>query len=106
MNSRRIATPQSFITSVGHTAAFNLAGTGISAATGILLARWLGPTGRGDYAAVTAYFGIALVFFELGLGASVVFHVSRYRRAHADYVWTAAGLLIPLALAASLVSVI
>lgn len=95
-----------FLGSVGRTAAFNLAATGVSAVTGVLLARWLGPSGRGDYAAVTSYFGIALVVFELGLGSSVVFHVSKYRRAHADYVWTAVGLLVPLALAAALVSAV
>jgi O-antigen/teichoic acid export membrane protein len=49
---------------------------------------------------------MALVIFEIGLGSSVVFHVSRHREAHADYVWTAAGLLVPLALAAGLVSVV
>jgi O-antigen/teichoic acid export membrane protein len=96
---------QSFLRSVGRTAGFNLAGTGISAITGVMLARWLGPSGRGDYAAVTAFFGLALVFFELGLGSSVVFHVSKYKQDRADYVWTALGLLVPLALVAALVSV-
>jgi O-antigen/teichoic acid export membrane protein len=101
------ATPQqSFLRSVGRTAGFNLAGTAVSAITGVMLARWLGPSGRGDYAAVTSYFGLALVFFELGLGSSVVFHVSKFKQAHADFVWTAAGLFIPLALLAALVSVV
>lgn len=106
MSSGKAATEPSFLRSVGRTAGFNLAGTGVSAITGVLLARWLGPSGRGDYAAVTSYFGLALVFFELGLGSSVVYHVSKYRKAHADFVWTAAGLLVPLALAAGLVSVV
>lgn len=96
----------SFLRSVGRTAAFNLATAAIGAVTGVLLARWLGPSGRGDYAAVTSYFGLALVFFELGLGSSVVFHVSKNTKAHADYVWTSAVLLVPLALAAALVSVV
>lgn len=91
---------------VGRTAAYNLSTTAISAVTGVLLARWLGPSGRGDYAAVTSYFGLALVFFELGLGSSVVYHVSKRRASQADYVRTAAGLLIPLAVAAAFGSVV
>jgi O-antigen/teichoic acid export membrane protein len=106
MKSNSAHSQQSFLRSVGRTAAFNLAATGVSAITGVLLARWLGPSGRGDYAAVTSYFGLALVFFELGLCSSIVFHVSRYKQAHADYVWTAAGLFVPLALVAVLVSVV
>jgi O-antigen/teichoic acid export membrane protein len=96
---------RSFLHAVRRTAGFNLAATGVSAITGVLLARWLGPSGRGDYAVVTAFFGLSLIFFELGVGSSVVFHVSKYRQAHADFVWTAAGLFVPLALLASLVSV-
>jgi O-antigen/teichoic acid export membrane protein len=106
MSLGKAAPQRSFLHSVGRTAGFNLAATGVSAINGVLLARWLGPSGRGDYAAVTAYFGLALVFFELGLGSSVVYHVSKFQQAHADYVWTAAGLLIPLALASALVSLV
>lgn len=95
---------RSFLHTVGRTAGFNLATTAVGAVTGVLLARWLGPSGRGDYAAVMAYFGLSLVFFELGLGSSVVYHVSKWRSTHADYVRTAAALLVPLALVAALVA--
>src|SRR5664280_2393761 len=105
MRSNLTNTEHSFLGSVGRTAAFNLTGTGISAVTGVLLARLLGPSGRGDYAAVTSYFGLALVLFEVGLGSSVVYQVSKDRQGQANYVWTAAGLLVPLALAGALVSV-
>ena len=97
---------KSFLRSVGRTAAFNSGAALISATTGILLARWLGTSGRGDYAAVTSYFTLTLVFFELGLGSSVMFHVSKDKRRHADYVWTAITLLMPLAIAAGLVSMV
>jgi O-antigen/teichoic acid export membrane protein len=104
---RTTARPQSsFLHSVRKTATLNLATTTVSAITGVVLARWLGPTGRGDYAAVTAYFGLALVFFEVGLGSSVVFYVSKAPRAAADYVYTAAGMLVPLAFVAALASVL
>jgi len=95
---------RSFLHNVGRTAAFLLAATTVSAVTGVLLARWLGPSGRGDYAAVTAYFGLSLLSFELGLGSSVAFHVSKYKGA--DYVWTAMGLLIPLTLLAAVATVV
>jgi len=106
MKSIHADSQRSFLRSVGNTAGFSLAGTAVSAITGVMLARWLGPSGRGDYAAVASYFGLALVFFDVGLGSSIVFHVSKYRRAHADYVWTAMGLYVPLALAGALVSVV
>lgn len=97
---------RSFLHSVGRTAVFNIAATGVSAVTGVLLARWLGPSGRGDYAAAMAYFGLSLVVFELGLSSSVVYHVSKYRSTHADFVRTAAVLLVPLAVVASLIAVV
>jgi O-antigen/teichoic acid export membrane protein len=101
---------RSFLRTVGRTAGYNVATTGFGAATGVLLARWLGASGRGDYAAAMAFLGITLTAFELGLGSSVVYHVSRWRPNQADYVRTAASLLIPLAafaaLAAALVGVL
>jgi O-antigen/teichoic acid export membrane protein len=106
MKTDRAESQRSFLRTVGRTAGFNLAATGTSAITGVLLARWLGPSGRGDYAAVASYFGLALVFFELGLGSSVSFHISKYKQAHSDYVWTAVMLLVPLALVAALVSIV
>jgi len=106
MASPEAGSQRSFLHSVGRTAGFNLAATALGAVNGVFLARWLGPSGRGDYAAVTAYFGLSLVVFELGLGSSVVYHVSKYRSARADYVKTASMLLVPLALVASLIAVV
>lgn len=96
----------SFLRSVRTTAAYNLAATATSALTGILLARWLGPSGRGDYAAITAYMVVALIICELGLGSSVVYHISRNIPAQADYVKTATALLLPMALVAAVASAI
>jgi O-antigen/teichoic acid export membrane protein len=106
MNSQPGNSQASFLRSVGGTAGLNVVSVGISSFTGVVLARWLGPSGRGDYAAVIAYFGLALVFFEVGLSSSVVFHLSKHGRKHVDYVWTAAGLLVPLTLVAASVSVV
>jgi len=106
MASPEAGSQRSFLHSVGRTAGFNLTTTALGAVNGVFLARWLGPSGRGDYAAVMAYFGLSLVVFELGLGSSVVYHVSKYRSARADYVKTASVLLVPLALVAGLVAVV
>jgi O-antigen/teichoic acid export membrane protein len=88
------------------TAVINMAATLLSAGTGVLLARWLGPAGRGIYAAATAYFGLSLIIFELGLASAVVYFVSRFRYRADDYVSTGTVLLIPLAIVAGLVSVV
>ncbi|MGO4340880.1 lipopolysaccharide biosynthesis protein [Pedococcus sp. 2YAF34] len=50
---------------------------GASTVTGIVAARALGPTGRGHFAAIMAWFGVALVLGELGQSASVTYHVAR-----------------------------
>lgn len=81
----------------GSTAGFNFGATILAAVTGVLLARWLGPTGRGNYAAITAYFGLLLVITGLGTGSSVVYFTSRERSEADSYVRTATAMLVPLA---------
>lgn len=100
------SSPRPFLRIVSRTAGYNVATTGLGALTGVLLARWLGADGRGDYAATVAYLGFALLIFELGMGSSVVYHVSRLRQAHREYVRTAAAVLVPLAALASAVAVV
>ena len=90
---------------VRRTAAFNITTSLAAAATGILLARWLGPTGRGHYAALTAYFGLMLITTELGIGSSIVYHVSKFRSETDTFVRTAAAMYLPLGLIATCVTV-
>jgi O-antigen/teichoic acid export membrane protein len=85
---------------VGRTAAFNVVTTLASAIVGVLLARVLGPRGRGDYAALTAMFTIVLATFELGLATAVVFFTARSRLLADTQVRTALVLLLPLSVAA------
>jgi antigen flippase len=87
-----------FIQTVRRTALLNGATALVGALTGVLLARLLGPGGRGEYAAITSLFGFALVLFEFGLAASVVYYVSRDRDRAGSYVGTVAMLLLPMAL--------
>lgn len=86
---------------VGRTAAINLLTTLLSAGTGVVLARVLGPDGRGDYAAVTAVFGLVLVVFEVGLVASLVYSAARDRERTDTQVRTVFVLLVPLSLLGS-----
>src|ERR1039457_384861 len=46
---------------VARTASFNVAATMAAGLGGIILARTIGPTVRGEYAAITAWFGVALM---------------------------------------------
>lgn len=91
---------------VRRTAVFNVATTGVSAVTGILIARFLGPKGRGDYAAVTSFFGISCVVFEVGLSTAVVYFVARRPQLQRMYVRMATTLLLPLALVAMVTAVL
>ena len=102
----RIGPKGSYKRTVGRTAAFNVGMSAASIVTGILIARWLGPEARGDYAAVSVYFLFSLVIFELGLGASVVYHVAKAGSSYADYVRTAMWLLLPLAFLAGATAIL
>ena len=57
-----------------------MASTFVSAAAsglgGIIVARALGPEIRGEYAAVTAWFGVALMIGGMGQPAALCFHVA------------------------------
>ncbi|MGK5110420.1 oligosaccharide flippase family protein [Geodermatophilus sp. CPCC 205506] len=88
-----------YLATVRRTAVYNVLTTMLAAAVGVLLARLLGPAGRGDYAAITSLFGLVLVVFDLGLSAAVVFFAARDERAADTHVRTALVMLLPLSLA-------
>lgn len=68
----------------------------IAAATGagILVARALGPEGRGHYAAIMAWFGVSLVVGEFGQSASVTYHVARWPARAAAQLASARTLMV------------
>jgi O-antigen/teichoic acid export membrane protein len=72
----------------------NGAMVGLSAVAGLLIARLLGPEGRGQYAGVVAWFGVALVAGELGQPASVCYHVASDPEHGRDYVTTSRALML------------
>ena len=79
---------------IARTATFNVAGAVTAALGGVILARALGPTARGEYAAVTAWFGVLLMVGEMGQGAAVCFHVARDPDNAREYVATSRTMML------------
>ncbi len=79
---------------IGRVATFNVAAAVTAALSGVILARALGPTARGEYAAVIAWFGILLMIGEVGQSAAVCFYVARDPRSARDYVATSRTMML------------
>jgi O-antigen/teichoic acid export membrane protein len=76
------------------TAGCNMAATGAAGLGGIVIARVLGPVVRGEYAAITAWFGVALMTGELGQQAAVCYYVSHDGARARDYVATSRVMML------------
>jgi O-antigen/teichoic acid export membrane protein len=76
------------------TAGYNVAATAAAGLGGIIIARVLGPAVRGEYAAITAWFGVALMAGDLGQPAAVCFYVSHDAARARDYVATSRVLML------------
>jgi len=90
---------------IARTACFNVAAAVAAALGGIVVARAVGPTVRGEYAAVTSWFGLVLMAGGAGQPAAVCFHVARYPRRARGYVATSRAMMLvtgAVALAAGL----
>ncbi len=79
---------------VTQTAGFNLAATILAGLGGVLLARTLGPTMRGQYAAITAWFGVALMVGGMGQPAALCFYVARDPFRARQYVATSRAMML------------
>jgi O-antigen/teichoic acid export membrane protein len=79
---------------VARTAGFNVASMAASGLGGVVLARALGPTVRGEYAAITAWFGVVLTVGALGQPAALCFYVARYPRRARSYVATSRAMML------------
>ena len=71
-----------------------VASTAAAGLGGIILARTFGPTVRGEYAAITAWFGIAQVIGAMGQPAALCFHVARDPLRARQYVATSRGMML------------
>ncbi len=91
---------------MARTACFNIAAAAAAALGGIVIARTVGPTVRGEYAAVTSWFGLLLTVGEVGQPAAVCFHVARDPGRARGYVATSRAMMLvtgAIAVAAGLV---
>ena len=79
---------------IARTACFNVASTVAAALSGIIVARAVGPAVRGEYAAVTAWFGLLLMAGGVGQPAAVCFYVARYPRRARGYVATSRTMML------------
>jgi O-antigen/teichoic acid export membrane protein len=91
---------------VARTAGFNLATTVTAGLGGLIVARELGPTVRGEYAAITAWFGIACIIGQMGLPAALCFYVAKDPRRARSYVATSRDLMFCTGILALLAGVL
>jgi O-antigen/teichoic acid export membrane protein len=83
-----------FRRTVGHASALNVLATAASALAGLLIARYLGASLRGDYAAVTIWFGVALIVGELGQPAAICYFAAKHKEAAGRYVTTSRNIML------------
>ncbi|MEV0155925.1 oligosaccharide flippase family protein [Micromonospora sp. NPDC050686] len=81
------------------TTTFNLAAAAANVLSGVVIARALGPTDRGAYAAIIAWFGVVLIVGELGQTAATTFFVARDPDRARDYVATCRTVMVVAGLA-------
>src|SRR3984885_4893940 len=82
------------IRAVVRTAGFNGITTLGAGLGGIILARYLGPVGRGEYAAVTAWFAFACIIGDLGQPGALCFYVAHEPELASLYVATSRAMVV------------
>lgn len=60
----------------------------------LVVARALGPTGRGEYAAVMAWYGFSCIVGQMGLPAALCFYVAKDPERARDYVATSRTMML------------
>ena len=89
--------------SIRSSAIVNFVIGGASALTGVLVARWLGPSDRGQLAVVLAWFSVALPLGELGMPIGVTYFSARHPRAVKFILMSSTWIVLGLGLFTSLV---
>ena len=79
---------------IARTASFNVASAACAALGGVIVARAVGPTVRGEYAAVTSWLGVLLLVGEVGQTAAVCFYVARDPCHARGYVATSRTMML------------
>lgn len=80
--------------SVVRTAGFNVAATTAAGLASVILARKLGPTIRGEYAAITAWFAVVQMVGAMGQPAALCYHVAADPRQGREYVATSRAMML------------
>ncbi len=91
--------------SVAATALCNVAGAVSAGIAGIIIARALGPTMRGEYAAVMAWFGVVLVVGQLGQTSATTYFVAGFPERARDYLATSRSMMVVSGTATLLVGI-
>jgi O-antigen/teichoic acid export membrane protein len=79
---------------MARTAGFNMATTMAVGLSSIVVARALGPSVQGDYAAITAWFGISCMIGQMGLPAALCFYVAKDSPRARNYVATSRAMML------------
>jgi len=79
---------------IARTAGFNMAAAVAAGLGGIVLARTVGPTVRGEYAAITAWFALALMIGGMGQPAALCFYVARNPLHARQFVATSRAMML------------
>ncbi|MDW5330627.1 oligosaccharide flippase family protein [Plantactinospora sp. KLBMP9567] len=93
-SARRAKTSNGTRLAVVATSAFNVVSTGTAGIAGIVIARSLGPSARGEYAAIMVWFVLLLVVGGLGQSAATTFFVARDPGRAPDYVAVSRNILV------------
>ena len=83
-----------FARSVAQTGGFNLATMALAGLGGIIIARAVGPTVRGEYAAVTVWMGISLTVGGMGQRAALVYYAAKEPLRAREYVATSRAMMM------------
>ena len=83
---------------IASTAGFNLAIVGTAGLGGVILARTVGPTVRGEYAAITAWLDVAMVIGQFGQPAALCYYVASDPLRARRYVATSRVILLTVGL--------
>jgi O-antigen/teichoic acid export membrane protein len=96
-------TGSAFRQNVARTAVFNVGAALAAGVSGIIIARSLGPSARGDYAAISVWLIVAFTIGDLGLTAATTFFVARDPQRRRDYLATSRVITASTGLAALLI---
>ena len=61
---------------------------------GVIVARTLGPTVRGEYAAIIAWYGISCIVGQMGQPAALCFYIAKDLQRARDYMATSRAMML------------